>query len=117
MVGDSVFASESARRAAWTPGVATEWRADRHAADVVVGGEPGGADRRPVQQACEDMGADRIQRVVLQVDRHALAFHEDFVAHGAQFRQRGIEVRHLDPERLQQRIVGVHSCSSPVSSR
>ena len=95
---------------------ATPRRAHRHPADVVIRGQAGGADRGAVQHTGKHVHAQRIQRIVLQLDRHALFADEDLVAHAAQFAERVVEIHQLHPERLQCGIIAAHA-SSCRSSR
>ena len=92
-------------------------RAYRHPPDVALRGEPGGTDRRAVEQAGECVRAQRIECVVLELDRHPLFADEDLVAHRAQFRQGGGEIHQLHAERLQRGIVAAHSSSSGRARR
>jgi uncharacterized protein YndB with AHSA1/START domain len=93
------------------------WRAHRHPADVAIRGQPRGADRGAVEQAGEGVRAQRIQRIVLEFGRHPLLADEHFVAHRAQFRQRGGEIHQLHAERLQRRIAPAHASFSGGARR
>src|SRR5690606_24234273 len=55
-----------------------------HAADALLGREPGGADRLTVIRARQHVMAERVQGIAFQLHRHLLFDHEHGMAHAVQ---------------------------------
>ncbi|GAB3095238.1 hypothetical protein GCM10027159_12990 [Lysobacter terrae] len=79
--------------------------------------QPARTDRLTPRIQRNDVMALRIERVQLQLQRHALFLHEYRYAHRAQLRQRRLVIDGLDGECRFRRGDDAHSSSSPPLER
>src|SRR5262245_58989357 len=68
----------------------------RHAADVAIGQQPAGADRRAISGYCEDVTTACVLLIPLQLLWDVLLLHEDLPAHGTQGLPGAVPVDGLD---------------------